>query len=201
MPARNARKPAAKPRVGKAKSPKSPRKDGAPLRPARTVTPYLAVADAEAALAWYQEAFGAKVSARQLAPGGKVMHAAIEIGDSTVFLSDVFPGSDLQEPLTLGGTGVNLHIHHPDADRLWQQAVDAGATVTVQLANQFWGERYGKLTDPFGHSWAIAAEADLTADEAERMQSQALRMLGGGAHLKVEPSQRRDRRPKGERGA
>ncbi|MFO1532213.1 MAG: VOC family protein [Thermoplasmatota archaeon] len=146
----------------------------------RTVTPYLAVSDAAKALAWYAEAFGAKELSRNLVPNGKIMHAAMQVGDSTVYLSDVFPGSELSDPQTLGGTCVNLHIYHKDVDRLWQRAVDAGATVTMQLANQFWGERYGKIRDPFGHSWAFACEAEMSEDERERMQAAAMRMFSTG---------------------
>lgn len=141
------------------------------------MTPYLAVPDAAAAIGWYAEAFGAKELERNLGPGGKVMHATIQVGDSLVYLSDIFVGSDLQHPQALGGTAVNLHIRHRDIDDLWQQAVDAGATVTMQLANQFWGERYGRIFDPFGHSWAFGYDANLSEDEMERMQTQAMALF------------------------
>lgn len=153
----------------------------------RTVTPYLVVPDAARAIAWYAEAFGAKELSRNMAPGGKIMHAALQIGDSQVYLSDVFPGSDMKDPKSLGGTCVNLHIHHKEIDRIWQQAVDAGANVTMQLANQFWGQRYGKVIDPFGHSWAFGYEADVSDDERERMQAQAMQLFASGANPVREP--------------
>jgi PhnB protein len=152
-----------------------------PRIPYQTVTPYLAVSDAAAAIDWYKRAFGARELSRMPAPDGKVMHAEILIGDSRVMLSDVFPGSDVQHPRAVGTTTTNLHVYHRNVDRLWQQAIAAGATVTMPLDDQFWGDRYGKLTDPFGHSWALAFKAKMTKEERERKQREAMAMFGAGA--------------------
>ena len=118
--------------------------------PFRTVTPYLAVSDAAAAIDWYKRAFGAKELTRMPGPGGKIMHAEVMIGDSRVMLSDVFRGGDTGAPQTLGGTTSSMHIYHRNVDKLWRQAVAAGASVTMPLEDQFWGDRYGKLKDPSG---------------------------------------------------
>jgi PhnB protein len=152
-----------------------------PRIPYQTVTPYLAVSDAAAAIDWYKRAFGARELSRMPAPDGKVMHAEIMIGDSRVMLSDVFPGSDVQHPRAVGTTTTNLHVYHRNVDRLWQQAIAAGATVTMPLDDQFWGDRYGKLTDPFGHSWALSFKAKMTKEERERKQREAMAMFGAGA--------------------
>src|SRR6266852_4368483 len=103
-----------------------------------TVTPYLAINGAAAAIDWYKKAFGAKELARQPMPDGKLMHARIRIGDSIVMLSDTFPGNGPQSPDVLGNSPVTLHIYINNVDKIWQQAVDAGAKVTMPLDNQFW---------------------------------------------------------------
>jgi PhnB protein len=150
--------------------------------PFRTVTPYLAIADAAAAIDWYKKAFGARELTRMPGPGGKLMHAEIMIGDSRVMLSDVFPGSDTKDPQALGGTGTYLHIVQRNIDRLWQRAVDAGARVTMPLADQFWGDRYGKLMDPFGHAWGLSYKAKMTKEEMERKRQEAMAAFAGGTH-------------------
>jgi uncharacterized glyoxalase superfamily protein PhnB len=152
-----------------------------PRIPYATVTPYLAVSDAAAAIDWYKKAFGAKELSRMPAPSGKLMHAEIMIGDSRVMLSDVFPGSDVLEPRAVGGTTMNLHVHHRNVDKLWQQAVAAGARVVMPLDDQFWGDRYGKLTDPFGHSWALSYKAKMTKEEMARKQQEAMAAFAAGA--------------------
>ncbi|MDR7419623.1 MAG: VOC family protein [Armatimonadota bacterium] len=148
--------------------------------PYQTVTPYLALSDAAAAIDWYKKAFGARELSRMPAPNGKIMHAEIMIGDSRVMLSDVFPGSDVQHPRAVGTTTTNLLLYHRDVDKLWHQAIAAGATVTMPLDNQFWGDRYGKLADPFGHSWALAFKAQMSKAEMERKQREAMAMFGAG---------------------
>lgn len=89
-------------------------------------------------------------------PDGKILNAEIKIGDSIVMLSDEFPGSDAKSPASLGSSTVTLHIYTKDVDKLWQKAVSAGARITMPLDNQFWGERYGQLADPFGHQWSLS---------------------------------------------
>src|SRR5690349_16649170 len=130
------------------KKSKSTRKSNAPKAPARppgpppqSVTPYLAVSDAAGAIDWYKRAFGAKEITRQLEPSGKIMHASLKIGQSLVMLSDIFPGSEMRDPLS-AGPSVNLHIYSKDIDKLFGKAVAAGAKVSMPLEDQFWGERY-----------------------------------------------------------
>jgi PhnB protein len=135
-----------------------------------TVTPYLAVDDAAQAIEYYKKAFGAKELGRMDAPGGTIGHAELEIGDSRVMLSDPFPQASTKPPKELGGTSVSVFMYVEDVDAVVKQAVDAGATVLMEVADQFWGDRFGTVQDPFGHSWSIATHVeDLTPEEiAER---------------------------------
>jgi len=135
-----------------------------------TVTPYLAVDDAASAIEFYKRAFGAKERTRMPAPDGKIGHAELVIGDALVMLSDPFPQASTRPPSELGGTSTSIMMYVEDVDATVKQAVDAGATVTMEVADQFWGDRFGSVTDPFGHSWSIATHVeDLTPEEiAER---------------------------------
>ena len=134
-----------------------------------TVTPYLVVRDASAALDFYAKAFGAKELMRMHGPGGSVAHAEMRIGDSNIMLADENPDWGLTSPQTLGGSGVSVFLYVPNVDALFAQAVSAGASVTMPLANQFWGDRYGKLRDPFGHVWNLATHVeDLSPEEIEK---------------------------------
>jgi PhnB protein len=135
-----------------------------------TVTPYLAVDDAAQAIEYYKKAFGAKERVRMEAPGGKIGHAELEVGDSLIMLFDPFPQSSTRPPKELGGTSASVFMFVEDVDAVVKQAVDAGATITMEVADQFWGDRFGTVTDPFGHVWSIATHIeDLTPDEiAER---------------------------------
>jgi len=109
------------------------------------------------------------------APDGKIGHAEIEIGDSVVMLSDAFPQSTTTPPSELGGTTAGVFLYVEDADAVVQRAVDAGATVTVEVADQFWGDRFGSLKDPFGHSWSVATHVeDLTPDEIAERAKEAM---------------------------
>lgn len=126
----------------------------------RTATPYLVFDDAAAAIEFYKNAFGAEERMRMEAPGGKIGHAEIEIGDSMVMLSDSFPQSTTKSPGELGGTTAGIFLYVEDVDTVAQRAIDAGATVTMEVADQFWGDRFGSLTDPFGHSWSIATHVE-----------------------------------------
>jgi len=134
--------------------------------------PYLAVDDADAAIEYYRRAFGAKERVRMEAPGGKVGHAELEIGDSIVMLADPFPQGSTHPPKELGGTTVSVFMYVEDVDAVVKQAVDAGATVTMEVGDQFWGDRFGTVSDPFGHVWSIATHVeDLTPEQiAERGQ-------------------------------
>ena len=125
-----------------------------------TVTPYLAVDDAAGAIEYYKKAFGAKERVRMDAPDGKIGHAELEIGDSLVMLSDPFPDASTRPPSELGGTSASVFLYVKDVDAVVGKAVKAGATVTMEVADQFWGDRFGSLTDPFGHSWSIATHVE-----------------------------------------
>jgi PhnB protein len=125
-----------------------------------TVTPYLAVEDAAAAIEYYKKAFGAKERVRMDAPGGKIGHAELEIGDSLVMLSDPFPQSSTKPPKQLGGTSASVFLYVEDVDSVVQDAIDAGATVTMPIQDQFWGDRFGSVTDPYGHLWSIATHKE-----------------------------------------
>jgi PhnB protein len=135
-----------------------------------TATPYLAIDGAAEALEYYKKAFGAKERMRMEAPGGKIGHAEIEIGDSIVMIADTFPQSSTKAPSELGGTTAGVFLYVEDVDAVVKQAVDAGATVTMEVADQFWGDRFGSIKDPFGHSWSIATHVEDVPEEemAER---------------------------------
>lgn len=120
------------------------------------VTPHLVCRNAAAAIDFYRQAFGAEECARLAGPDGRVMHAQIRIGGACVMLTDEYPEMGCLSPLSLGGSPVTLHLYVEDADAAFARAVAAGATVTLPLADQFWGDRYGRVSDPFGHHWAIA---------------------------------------------
>ncbi len=129
------------------------------LGPAGGITPYLTIREGRAsdASAFYRRAFGAKELFRQAAQDGKrLMHCHLSINGGSLVLSDDFPeyrgGAPMPEP-----SGITLHLQVDDADEWWTRAVAAGAEVKMELADQFWGDRYGQLRDPFGHSWSIGA--------------------------------------------
>ena len=134
-----------------------------------TITPHLVVEGAEQALEFYKKAFGAQVAGVHKTPDGKVMHAEFKIGDSRLFLADEFPGMGSPSPKTLGGSPVVLNLYMEGIDTVFDQAVSAGATVTMPLANQFWGDRYGQIQDPFGHTWALGQHVeDVSPEEMKR---------------------------------
>jgi PhnB protein len=131
-------------------------------------TPYLAVDDAAQAIEYYKKAFSAKERVRMNGPDGKVGHAELEIGDALVMLADPFPQSSTTSPKELGGTSVSIFMYVEDVDAVVKQAVDAGATLTMEVADQFWGDRMGSISDPFGHSWSLGTHVeDLSPEEIE----------------------------------
>tara|TARA_R110001599_G_scaffold171353_1_gene362062 strand:+ start:44655 stop:45134 length:480 start_codon:yes stop_codon:yes gene_type:complete len=133
-----------------------------------TITPHLVCANASDAIAFYQKAFGATELTRLPGPDGRLMHASVRIGDSTVMLVDEFPEWGSVGPKVLKGSPVTLHMYVEDADAAFKRAVDAGATVRMPLDDMFWGDRYGVVTDPFGHEWSIATHIrDLTPAEIQ----------------------------------
>jgi PhnB protein len=142
------------------------------------VMPYLSVDDAARAISFYEQAFGAKERSRMEAPGGKIGHAELEIGGAVVMLADALPQFTARPPSELGGTSVSLMIYVEDVDTTVKQAVDAGATVTMEVADQFWGDRFGAVTDPFGHVWTIATHVeDLTPEEVAERAKEAMAAL------------------------
>ncbi len=145
----------------------------------RSITPHLIVKGAAEAMEFYKKAFGATEVCRMPGPDGKsVMHGEMKIGDSLFFLNDEFPDYGALSPATLGGSGVTIHLYVPDADATVAQATKAGATVTMPLMDMFWGDRYGKLKDPYGHNWAVAThKEDLTPEEMGRRGAEAMKEM------------------------
>jgi PhnB protein len=140
-----------------------------------TVTPYLAVDGAADAIEYYKKAFGAKERVRMDTPDGKIGHAEVEIGDSLVMLSDPFPQATTRPPAELGGTSASVFLYVDDVDAVVRRAVDAGATVTMDVADQFWGDRFGSIRDPFGHIWSIATHVeDVSPEEMAERAKQAM---------------------------
>jgi PhnB protein len=138
-----------------------------------TLAPYLTVDDAAQAIEFYKRAFGASERTRMQGPDGKISHAELEIGDSVLMLSDPFPQFSTKPPAELGGSSVGIFAYVEDVDAVVQQAVGAGATVAAEVADQFWGDRFGSVIDPFGHTWLLATHVeDVPPDEmAERAKA------------------------------
>ncbi len=135
-----------------------------------TITPSLIVKDANKAIDFYKRAFGAEAKAVHRSPEGKVMHAELQIGNSRFFLSDENPGmNNCQSPQTTGSVCCAMNIYTENADKLYNQATNAGATVTMPLENMFWGDRWGQVRDPSGHLWSIAQHVeDVSPEELDR---------------------------------
>lgn len=131
----------------------------------RTVTPHLVCDKAGEAIDFYKKAFGAVELARMPGPDGRIMHAELRIGDSAIMLADAFPEFGSQGPLALKGSPVTIHLYLNDADAVWARALEAGARPTMELADMFWGDRYGQVADPFGHLWSIATHKRDMTDE------------------------------------
>jgi PhnB protein len=142
------------------------------------VIPHLCVDGAAAAIDFYVKAFGATEMGRVAHPDGRIVHAAIQVNGSTVMLNDDFPEFDngkSQTPKAFGGTPVTIHLTVNDVDAKFAQAVEAGAEVVAPLEDQFWGDRYGMVRDPFGHQWSLGQPVrEVSMEEiAEAMQSQS----------------------------
>lgn len=139
---------------------------------AHAVTPYLVVHDGKAAVAWYQKVFGASMDSLMEGEGGAVMHAELRFGDSQVYLTQEFPGPPSDEgyisPPTLGGTATSIHLYVRDVDATHRLAVAEGAREIRPPEDQFWGDRFSTLVDPFGHRWGLATHIeDLSEEELE----------------------------------
>ncbi|HJQ62402.1 MAG TPA: VOC family protein [Burkholderiales bacterium] len=138
-----------------------------------SVTPHLVCAGAADAIDFYKKAFGAVEEARLPGPQGKIMHAMIRIGDSAVMLVDEMPEWGALGPKALKGSPVTIHLYVEDVDAFVARAVKAGAKVTMPVADMFWGDRYGKIEDPFGHHWSVATHVrDVSMEEAQQAMQQ-----------------------------
>jgi PhnB protein len=140
-----------------------------------TVTPYLIVKGAARAIEFYRQNFGASELMRVPGPDGKVMHAEIKIGDSTVMLADEFPEMGAISPQSIGGTPVGLLLYVEDVDAVTAQAVAAGAKLFKPVQDQFYGDRSGTITDPFGHRWTIATHKEDVSPEEIRRRMEAMK--------------------------
>lgn len=138
-----------------------------------TVTPYLTFKDAAAAIDFYARVFGAEELSRLADPSGRIGHAEIRIGETTLMLSDEAPASGAFSPITLGGSPIRLHLSVNDADATGSKLIAAGATVLREIKNEFYGERIGLFADPFGYHWFVASKCeDVNAEEAQQRWSQ-----------------------------
>jgi PhnB protein len=135
-----------------------------------TVTPSLVVRDGAKAIDFYKKALGAEERMRMAGPDGKIMHAELKIGDSIIFLSEESPQMmHVKSPQTLGGCTGTLNIYVPNVDEVFSRAIAAGAKESMPVADQFWGDRWGNLVDPFGYSWGVAThKEDLSEQEVGR---------------------------------
>ena len=141
-----------------------------------SVMPYLVVGDAVRAIDFYTRAFGAKELMRMGAPEGKIGHAELKIGDSIIMLSDEMMGN--RSPQTLGGSPVSIFLYVEDVDSVFNQAINAGGKGDGSPADMFWGDRFAKLTDPFGHVWSIATHIeDVAPDEMQRRVNAAMAQM------------------------
>jgi uncharacterized glyoxalase superfamily protein PhnB len=147
-----------------------------------SVTPHLVCAGAAKAIEFYKQAFGAEEGARLPGPDGRLMHATVKIGDSQVMLVDEMPEWGALGPKSLKGSPVTIHLYVDDVDAVVARAVKAGAKVTMPVADQFWGDRYGKLEDPFGHHWSVATHVrDVSMEEAQKAMREMEKAMKKGS--------------------
>ncbi|RYG24138.1 VOC family protein [bacterium] len=141
-----------------------------------TLTPYLIVDGAEAAIALYEKALGAESVTVTKGSDGKVINAQMRIGNSMLMLNDEWPDYGAIGPKKIGNTAVTIHIYTEDVDALWKRATEAGFEVSMALENMPWGDRYGSLKDPFGHSWSMATRREVVSEEefAERLKAMGM---------------------------
>ena len=141
-----------------------------------TLTAHIIVSDSKKACAFYEKAFGGQTLGIHEGPDGKVMHAAVKIGDSVLMLNDEYPDFGVLAPTSTNAPSpVTLNLYVPDANKFWETAVGAGCKVLMPIQDQFWGDRYGQVQDPFGHRWAIAQHIkDMTQQELEVAGQEAM---------------------------
>ncbi len=143
-----------------------------------SITPYLIVQGAAEAIDFYMCAFGAKELVRMGAPGEKIGHAELQIGDSRIMMADEHPEMNVLAPQVPGNSGVGICLYVANVDDIVKQAIDAGATVARPLANHFYGDRSATLIDPFGHKWTIATHVeDVTPEEMERRMAEMMKQI------------------------
>lgn len=148
-----------------------------------TVTPYLIIQGAARAIEFYKKAFGATELLRLEGPNGMIGHAEVKIGDSPIMLADEFPEMGARSPQAFGGSPVSICLYVPDVDALARQAVAAGAKEVRPVKDQFYGDRSGTFTDPFGHTWTIAThKEDVSPEEINRRFAAMMQKQGGGGH-------------------
>ena len=135
---------------------------------------YLRVSDAKRAIDYYREAFGASEKFRLAEPSGRIGHAELALGDTTIMLSDEFPEMDIRGPLSIGGTSVTIHLHVPDADAVLASAEKAGGEIIRPAQDHFYGERSGTVRDPFGHEWNVGHEIEAVAPEEMQRRYDAM---------------------------
>lgn len=140
----------------------------------RTITPHMAVSPCNEAIEFYKKAFNAEEVMRMPGPNNTVMHSELKFGDSTIMICDVFPGIPSPE----NGSPVTIHLYVEDCDKVFNQAVEAGASVEMPPADMFWGDRYAKMKDPYGHSWSVATH--IADPSPEEMMKAAAEMFGDG---------------------
>ena len=138
-----------------------------------SITPGLVCRDAARAIDFYKKVFGAVEIMRMPGPGGMIMHAELKIGDSVIFVNDEFPEMGAVAPDSSGNRYCSLLLYVEDADKTFNRAVETGARVKMPLADQFWGDRYGRIIDPFGHDWGIATHKEDVAPEEMQRRSAA----------------------------
>lgn len=146
-----------------------------------SITPYLYMSDAKGAIEFYKRAFGAVEIFRMDAPGGRIGHAELRIGDSVVMLADEFPDMGARSPKTIGGSPMSLLLYVEKVDEVFERAVKEGATVERPVQNQFYGDRSGGVKDPFGHTWYISTHVeDVAPAEMQKRAAEAMAKAGGG---------------------
>jgi len=173
--------PKAKARVAARKSPgtKQAKRVSPVPKGYHTVTPYVVIRGAAEAIGFYKKAFGAKEIMRMPMPDGRIAHAELQIGDSRLMLGDESPEMGARAPQSVGGTCVHIFLYLKDVDKTFAQATAAGATVEMPPTDMFWGDRYCKLQDPFGHKWNMATHReDVTPKEMARRGAAAMAAPG-----------------------
>ena len=144
----------------------------------RTLTPHVIVKNCSEAIEFYKKAFGAEEVMRMPGPGGTVMYAELQIGNSRLMLNDEFPEFGSHGAATIGGTPVVLHLYVDDCDAWFERAKQAGATEIMPIEDQFWGSRYGKVKDPYGNEWAISTQTEALSED--EINARAAKMFAEG---------------------